>query len=294
MTVSKVQKLLLASFPPWHRARYGDELQVLTAECGRARRVNLDLARAVLAAWTRPRFTGGREERSRRRLQATTATVFVAWSLSALAVAIYARAVDDQRVPGLRSWAWTAYRAGGVVFEITVAAALVVGFGFWVRVVVPAWQHRDRATVMWSVLPAGIVLLWLAVTAALSYWGRRYGVGHSHHGGPGGWALTGLAVYASFTTVCVVGCAAAAVRALDRAHLHWAELRVAAFLSALATVSLSVVTVAGAVSLIRVLDIGGLDARNDIMAIGPVAFLTAAVLVCATASARGMRQLNHA
>ena len=291
MRSTRVQRMLLASFPPWHRARYGRELGAVTADCGGGVRVALDLARSSVQAWARPRFTGDSDEQSRRRLQATTATVFVAWSMSAFAVAVYSRAVDDQRVPGLASWAWSLFTAGSVVFEVTVAAALVVGFGFWLRVVVPALRSRDRSTLVSAGLPAVIVSVWLAVTMLVALIGRRF-TGPLGHPGAGLLAL--LAAYASFTALCVVGCAVTAVRALDRASLAVAELRVAAALSVAATGSLALVTLAAGLSLGRVLAVGGLDLRNEIMAVGPVGFLAGAVVVCLTASARSVRLVRAA
>jgi len=136
MSASRLQRWLLLAFPPSFRARYGEELETLTSDCGRGWRTNADLAQAAAKAWLRPSFIGPPEETRRRRLESTTATVFVTWSLSCLAVAVFAKAVNDQPVPGLRSWGWTAYVIGSGLFELTVGGARLRDPG--------AGHRRDR------------------------------------------------------------------------------------------------------------------------------------------------------
>jgi hypothetical protein len=132
MSPSRWQRLLLASFPPSFRRRYGEELSALVPGCGGSWKVTVDLARACLAAWLRPPFLGAAADRRRLRLQATTATVFVLWAVSSVAVALFARAVDDPYpLTGLHSWGWAAYQIGTAVFELTSGLVLVAGFGYW-------------------------------------------------------------------------------------------------------------------------------------------------------------------
>ncbi|HUY25752.1 MAG TPA: hypothetical protein VMV09_10700, partial [Candidatus Saccharimonadales bacterium] len=289
MSASRLQRWLLLAFPPSFRARYGEELETLTSDCGRGWRTNADLAQAAAKAWLRPSFIGPPEETRRRRLESTTATVFVTWSLSCLAVAVFAKAVNDQPVPGLRSWGWTAYVIGSGLFELTVGGALVVGFGYWLRVVVPAWRSGDRRTLLASALPAGIVAVWLGATGLVALYARRYVAVHDHYQTwrlPGHGAGTVLAAYGLLTVACVGGCAISAVRALRRARLGTRELRAAAVMSTGAAASLLVVTAAALVCVIRVLDIGGIDTRNTLLAVIPVAFLVLASVVSTTSSAR--------
>jgi len=291
MSGSRLQRGLLLAFPPSFRARYGDELETLTSDCGQGWRIDADLARAAAGAWLRPTFAGPPEERRRRRLESTTASVFVTWSLSCLAVAVFTKAVDDQPVPGLRSWGWIAYLIGSGLFQVTLGAALVVGFGYWLRVVVPAWRSGDRRTLLASALPAGIVFVWLGATGLVALYARHYAAVHDHYQT---WRLPGhgaggvLAAYGLLTIACVGGCAISAVRALQRARLGARELRVAAVMSAGAALSLLVVTAAAAVCLTRVLDVGGIDTRNTLMAVIPVVLLVLASAVSATSSVRSL------
>jgi hypothetical protein len=290
MRPSRVQRGLLGAFPPSFRSRYGEELEAAAVDSGRGWRDSADLLRAAASAWIRPCFAGPAEERRRQRLQATTATVFVSWSLSALAVAVFAKAVDDQPVPGLKSWGWWAYLVGSGLFQITVAAALVVGFGYWLGVVAGAWRSGDRRTVVASALPGAVVLVWLAGTGLVALYARHYVAQHS---GYQTWRLPGhgtgiiLGLYGLFTLASVAVCAASAVRGLVRARLGTPYLLLAARLSGLAMVSLLVVTGA-AVCLSRVLAVGGIDTRTAVMAIAPVVFCAGASAVALTSSVRGL------
>lgn len=291
MSVSGLQRVILASFPPSFRTRYGDELAALASECDRGWVDTVDLARASACAWARPRFNGSQGDRRRGRLQATTATVFVVWSLSALAVAVFARAVDDQPVPGLRTWGWTAYAAGSAIFQLTVAAALVVGFGYWLSVVVPAWRRGDRRTILAAALPAGLVTIWLGGTGLVSLYARHEA--QLHHG-PQSWRLPGagpnvvLVLYGAFTVVCVMGCAVAATSALARARLGDRLLTASALLSGVAAVALVAVTISAALCLMRVLIVGGVGPRDTAMAVTPTVFLAMASSLSVTSTLRAL------
>ena len=295
MSVSRAQRWVLRSFPPGFRARYGDELAALASECDGGWHDTADLARAAAGAWMHPRFPGPPEDRGRRRLQATTATVFFVWSLSALAVAVFARAVDDKPVPGLHSWGWTAYAVGSAIFQVTVVAALAVGFGYWLRVVVPAWRRRDRNTLLAAALPAGLVTVWLGGTGLVSLYARHQ---TQRHYGYQTWRLPGggtgvvLALYAAFTVICVVACAMAATRALARAELGVRLLTVSAWLSTGAAAALVAVTIAASLCLTRVLIVGGIGARDTAMAVIPAVFLTLASGLAVTSSLRAVPQLT--
>jgi MFS family permease len=291
MSLSGPQRIVLGSFPPSFRARYGDELMALASECNRGWPDTFDLARASARAWIHPRFCGSSRDRRRGRLQATTATVFAVWSLSTLAVAVFARGVDDQPVPGLRSWGWTAYVVGSAIFQLTVAAALVVGLGYWLSVVVPAWRRRDRRTILAAALPAGLVTIWLGGTGLVSLYARHQSrLPHA----PQAWRLPGagpgvvLVLYGAFIGVCVVGCAVAATRALARARLGDCLLIASALLSGAAAVALVAVTISAALCLSRVLLIGGIGPRDMAMAVTPTVFLAVASVLGVTSSLRAL------
>lgn len=295
MSVSRSQRLLLHVFPPTFRARYGDELAALASDCNGGWHDTVDLARAAAGAWMHPCFSGPPENRRRERLQATTATVFVVWSLSTLAVAVFARAVDDKPVPGLRAWGWTAYAVGSGIFQATAAAALAVGFGYWLKVVVPAWRRGDRRALVAAALPAALVTIWLGGTGLVALYARHQTQlrhGYQTWRLPGAGAGVVLGLYAAFTLACVVGCAVAATRALARAQLGDRSLAVAALLSAGAAAALVGVTVSAVLCLSRVLIVGQIGLRDTTMAVVPVAFLAVASLLAVTSSLRALPQLT--
>ena len=145
MSTTRLHRLILAVYPERFRDRYGEELAAVAADCGGGWRVTFDLAVSAVKARLNPDpITSGSEGR-RLRLETTTATVFALWVWSTVAVALFARAVDDQPVPGLRSWGWAAYEVGNVIFSLSAAAILIVGFVYWLLVVVPAIRTRNRA-----------------------------------------------------------------------------------------------------------------------------------------------------
>jgi hypothetical protein len=296
MSGARLPRILLAGYPPSFRSRYGDELAALVADCPGGWRVNLDLARGLIAAWFRPTFTGPPAEQRRRRLQTTTATVFAAWSAATLFVAVFARAVDDQPVPGLRSWGWAAYQVGNVVFELSAAAILVAGFVYWLAVVVPAGRRRDRSVLVPACLPPLIVSAWLGATLMIAVLTRRFVPGSGRHisaQGPhtaAGWAI--LAAYAVFTVVCVVASAGSAIKALAAARLSERLLAASTVMGSVATGALLLVTGAACVCLTKVILVGHISARTAATAVVPAAALVLSSASAVVSSRRGVAVLT--
>jgi hypothetical protein len=296
MSPTRVQRLVLAGFPARFRLRYGDELSALISDSGGGWRVTADLVRSAAREWLRPSFIGTTEEQRRMRLQSTTATVFVLWSFSALAVAVFARAVDDHPVPGLHSWGFVAYGAGTVVFELTAGAVLLIGFVYWLRVVLPAVRAHNGAVLVPAVLPIAVGTLWLVTTALVAFIGHHIVPGNYRHitaqapTTAGGMAV--LAVYALFTLACVVMCASSVVRALTRAALPTPLLRGSMAVAAAVAAALGCVASAASVCLARVLIVGHIDPRTMAMAVGAVAALWLVWVGAATSAMRGVRALR--
>lgn len=293
MSASWTQRTLLAAFPTRFKERYGEELADLVPMCGGGWRDSADLARAVAKEWVQPTFLGDPDERRRLRLQATTATVFLAWSVATVAAAVFARAVDDQPVPGLRSWGWSAYRVGTIEFEFTVVVILAAGLMYWLRVVGPAWRQRDYRTLVPAFLPIGVVAFWLAVTGLLSY---VFNGSHLHQPGSppgpstfGGWVV--LVLYGVFTVASAMVCAGSVIRALERAGLSVELLSRSTMVAAVATASLVALTVTMAVCLTRVLMIGGLSSWDTFLAVTPAVALVVVGAASVTSTARGLRAL---
>ena len=296
MSPSRLHRLILAAYPERFRHRYGDELATVAADCGGGWRVTFDLAASALKARLNPDpITSGSDKR-RLRLETTTSTVFALWVWSTVAVALFARAVDDQPVPGLRSWGWGAYAVGNVIFSLSAAAILIVGFVYWLLVVVPAIRTRNGATLMSTLLPVAVVVLWLAGTGALAVATNHIRPGNYRHitaQGPhtaGGWAL--LAIYALFTVACVTVCTTSIRRALKMAEFTPPTLTMSSVVAATASVALAALTACAVICVTRVLMIGDIGVRDEVTAIGPVCFLLLASAASATSSVRGLRAIR--
>lgn len=295
MSATRIRRLVLASFPARFRARYGDELEAVTDECGSGWRITADLAAASALQWMRPTFSGRPAESRRQRLQATTSTVFMAWAVAAVAVAVFARGVDDQPVPGLKSWGWTSYVVGQGVFFVSGAAVLAAGFVYWVRVVVPAWRRRDRRTLQAAATPIAVAVAWLGITLALALASHRLHLAGDRHisaRGPasaGGYAA--LVGYGLVTLGCVVVGAAACVKALARSNLPDQWLARSTVVAAGVAVAIWTVAVAATACLVRVLDVGHVGAWNTMLAVVPVVVLLLAGASSIVSAARGVDAL---
>ena len=296
MSTSRFHRLILAVYPERFRDRYGDELATVAADCGGGWRVTFDLAVSAAKARLNPGpITSGSEGR-RLRLETTTSTVFALWVWSTVAVALFARAVDDQPVPGLRSWGWGAYAVGNVIFSLSAAVILIVGFLYWLRVVVAAVRTGNRAILIPAALPVAVVVLWLAGTGVLAVATNHIRPGNYRHitaQGPytaGGWAL--LAIYALFTVACVTVCTTSIRRVLIKAELTPPMLTVSSAVALTASVALAAITACAVICVTRVLMIGGIGVRDEMTAIGPVCFLLLASAAAATSSVRGLRAVR--
>jgi hypothetical protein len=283
-------------YPERFRDRYGDELAMVASECGGGWRVAFDLAVSAVRARLSPDPIISGSDRRRLRLETTTSTVFALWVWSTVAVAMFARAVDDQPVPGLRSWGWSAYAVGDILFSVSAVAILIVGFVYWLLVVVPATRTRNRATLVPAVVPVAVVVLWLAGTGLLAVATSHIRGGNYRHiraQGPhtvGGWAL--LSIYALFTVACVTVCTTSIRRALRKAELTPTMLTVSSVVAVAASVALAAIAACAVICVTRVLMIGGIGARDEMTAIGPVCFLLLAGTAAATSSARGLCALR--
>jgi hypothetical protein len=296
VSTSRLHRLILGVYPARFRNRYGDELAAVLADCAGGWRVTFDLAVSAVRAQLNPDpITSGSDSRL-VRLETTTSTVFALWVWSTVAVALFARGVDDQPVPGLRSWGWGAYAVGNVIFSLSAVAILIVGFVYWLLVVVPAVRSRNRRTLVPAVVPVGVVLLWLAATGLLAAATNHIRPGNYSHitaQGPhtaGGWAL--LAIYALFSVACVTVCTMSTRRALESADLAPPLLTVSSIVAITASVALAAISACAVICVIRVLMIGDIGVRDEMTAVGPACFLVLASSAAAASSVRGLRAVR--
>jgi hypothetical protein len=181
---------------------------------------------------------------------------------------------------------------------LSAAVIGIVGFFYWLRIVVPAVRARNRTTLIPAAVPVAVVVLWLAGTGVLAVATNHVRPGNYRHltaQGPhtgGGWAL--LAAYALFTVACVTICTASIRRALREAELTPPMLTVSSVVAVPASVALAAITACAVICVTRVLMIGGTGVRDDMTATGLVCFLLLASAAAATSSLRGLRTLRTA
>ena len=291
----RLHRLVVAAYPPSFRHRYGDELGALASDGDRGWRDSVDLVAGMCRAWVAPVFGGTPEEQRRRRLEATTITVLVAWCASLLAAAGFAKAVDDPPLGALHGAAWAAFATGAVTLQVTAAVVLASGFGFWLLVVVPAWRSSRHDIVARALVPGVIAALWLGVTALVGLYARGELPRGSAPGAPpaGGLPNVIFVAWLGVTLLCAAGCATGASLALRRARLSEPRLSVSAAVAAVAAVGITIQTVAVVVCLTSVLRSGAiLGSRDALFAFGSAAVLVAATVVAALAAARGVAVLR--
>ena len=185
---------------------------------------------------------------------------------------------------------------GTGVFQLTAGLVLFAGFGYWLRVVIPAWRSRERSTLISAVLPVIVGGVWLAITGLVAVLGNHIVPGNYRHISAqapttaGGIAV--LAIYVVFTTGCLGVCADCAVRALARSNLPNRLLAGSTLLATFVTCALIVVAAAACVCLARVLIVGGLAPRNAAMAVGAVTIFLLTSCAAGTSTLRGVRALT--
>lgn len=159
----------LQAYPPSFRDRYGDELTALVDDVTPSWRHTADLYAGAGRAWLRPAFTG--PDATRRRLQASVSTVWVAWCAGFLLAPAIDKALMDPPSPGVDATVHRLLDVSTAVFVVGWTCALAgVALLVW-RALVPAWRARQYSALR-PLLPAvvlGVVeavgLVALAVSA---------------------------------------------------------------------------------------------------------------------------------
>ena len=216
----------LGLYPPAWRARYRDEVRALLDDSGAGLRSAASLAWRAVPAWVRPpRHLHDRPA----RMQASLATVLLAWTALAGLAAVFAQLTQAQPtlqtgITGARHLViqWSYWVFDGAVL-ISVLALIAGGLPLWLgmlRTALPARRPREVAALL---APVAGLALYLAAAVVITRVVRRpsaypvpHGQGgsvvHLADGGVGPWWFLALVV-AGFT----VGIAAAAGgRALHR------------------------------------------------------------------------------
>jgi hypothetical protein len=165
----------LQAYPPSFRDRYGDELEALTDDVTPSWRHTADLYVGAGRAWLRPAFTG--PDSTRRRLQASVTTVWVAWCAGFLLAPAIDKALLDPPGPGVDA---TVRRLLDVSAVVLVAGWVVALAGaaliVW-RTLVPALRAR-RWSVLRPLVPAVVLGIVVAVGLVALALASRSGGSH--------------------------------------------------------------------------------------------------------------------
>jgi hypothetical protein len=164
--MTRLSDLALRAYPPSFRGRYGQELKALVDDLPASRRATADLFRGAIRAWIRPPAAS-----TRRRLQATVATTWVAWCAGFLVAPTIYRALLDPPSAGasgsVRTLLTIAYASCFVGWALVLLGAAPVVL----RALIPAVRARTW-TALRPLLPAvtlglleAIGLLWLGLTS---------------------------------------------------------------------------------------------------------------------------------
>jgi hypothetical protein len=292
----RLERLVVAAYPPSFRDRYGDELASLVHDIGPRWGDVFDLALGLGRAWAAPVFGGAPIEARRSRLQATTITVLAAWCASLIAAAGFSKSVDDPPLRGLHGMAGTAFHTGALVVEVTAVAVLATGFVFWLSLIVPALRGGRRDVVVPALAPGLIVGAWLGVTGLVALFARHVvpSSGNVALTWPRGVVILAVLVaWMAITTLSVAGCATTASVALRRARMSASRLASSTVVAGVATVGIAAQATAAFVCLVILLRAGGgLDPRATVFSIGAVALLVTVTVVAAVSVARGLRVLR--
>ncbi|HET7900614.1 MAG TPA: hypothetical protein VFL59_05460 [Candidatus Nanopelagicales bacterium] len=116
------RQIALATYPPWFRERYGDELAALCEDHGQDARITVDLAVGAARAWLRPSLGGSTAEQRRLRLMASVSTVWVTWCVVVVGTIATLRLLEDPAAPGL-----DVHTSGWVLSGHVATAAIGIG-----------------------------------------------------------------------------------------------------------------------------------------------------------------------
>ena len=157
--MSTLARWALRAYPPSFRERYGDELAAVADEVTPSWRITADLYAGAARAWVRPAFPGSAP--TRRRLQASVTTVWVAWCAGFLLVPAMSKALLDP--PGSNVDATVRWLLAAA--EVLFVGGWVAALGGVAVVVSRALVPRVRGA-EWAVLRPLVPAVVIAVAEA--------------------------------------------------------------------------------------------------------------------------------
>jgi hypothetical protein len=164
---------VLAMYPPSWRARYGEEVRALVADCGADRRTILSLAVQAIGAWAWP--APHLQDRS-GRMRASLASVLAAWTvLTGLAVVFvqFTRG-EGVRPPGHPVIGWC-YLIFDIAVQFSVLGVAIGGLPLWLKMIRLSLRQRRAADVACLLTPVVLPWVYLAASSATGSLARLSG-----------------------------------------------------------------------------------------------------------------------
>lgn len=146
--MTRLGDVAVRAYPPSFRARYGPELAALVEDLPSSPRTTADLLMGAVRVWVRPPLPT-----RQRRLQATTATTWVAWCAGFLAAPAVNRALSDPPSAGASGVVRALLSVAYVLFFAGWALALLGAVPVVLAALVPAVRAR-RWRVVRPLIPA--------------------------------------------------------------------------------------------------------------------------------------------
>src|SRR3954468_23767908 len=150
----------LRCYPPSFRDRYGEELTALVEDVGPSRRRTAGLVLGAARAWVSPAFAG--PDSTRGRLQASVATVWMAWCAGFLLTPAAFKALMDPPGPSTGDAVRRLLDVSAAFFGLGWVIALVGAALLAVPTLTPALRARQ-----WSVLRPLLPAVLLGVLEAV-------------------------------------------------------------------------------------------------------------------------------
>ena len=280
--MTRVARWALRAYPPSFRERYGDELAALTEDLALSRRHTADLWLGAARAWLRPAFTG--PDSSRRRLQASVATVWVAWCAAVLLVPAIDKALLDPPGRGADAIVRRLLDVSAVALAVGSAVALAAAALITCRALVPALRAGQ-----WRVVRPLAPALLLGGAETVGLFALAWAVRSDDHG-PSPVAVALGSAWLAGLLAFLVSSGVGPALALRRLDPSGAVLRTPVVLAAALSLCLAAMTATCAAAVLRAGDarlIGTAAPVAAVVAVGVIASSTALV-----SSARGVLALR--
>lgn len=170
---ARLSRLVLLSYPPSFRERYGIELSALVDDTGVSARTLVDLAHGSVRAWVWPTYIGDRAAQRSARLRASVGTIWAAGTAAALVVPGMNRLLFDPLPQHSDPTAQRLAQASQI--PLLIAAVLLIGAGAIAGLAgLRSVRPSERSQVVRPLAPAAL-LGGIEALGLIAVWALRRG-----------------------------------------------------------------------------------------------------------------------